>query len=649
MVEKKRKTRAVKIICIALAMILLGSVAACALQQDFGGIKIKELYILTDHQQVLHAQAFIPAEASAENKVPCVIAGHGWLNTLEMQDATCIELARRGIMVLAYDSYSHGLSSNVRFDVYGGIFSPLFWCEGEEDYDGLGAVPAVNYVSSGILDFVDTERIGIAGHSMGAVNSIDTLKNFGALYNEAIEAAQDPASDGGSEITEAEQAQADVNLKVKSALLMGYCPGRINDLGYWDHIYANVGLVYGRYEEGGKTSSTGSGYILGDSYDALSFVNSANPDVDYVEEGIYYGSAEDGTLRTIYQPNVTHPLEHFNTTCIKYEIEFFCEVFNVETALSPTNQIWVWKELANFIAFVGLFMTLVPLTEIFLSAPCFASLKAQNEPPRLPAMDKKHKRIFWIGWVVIGTASLMFAVLTVKICGKLFADWMNTQRTIWASYTYNIVGMWTAMCAVFSIVWFYVFYRKDKKAGLRNSESIGLKISGRALLKSFALMLTVVVVYYSIVWFCKWAFNTDFRLWTPAVKTFTPKYLIYFAVYLPIFFVFYLANSLMVNGAMRVEGMSEEKNLLICGIGNILGCGLMGIIQYGKLAVTGTVMWGDWIMVYVIIWCVWQLFLAPYLERKLFKLTGTNWYGAMLISTIYVMMGVANTSLVGIA
>lgn len=646
---KARKAKATTILCIALALILVGSIGASILQTDGGDITIKELYILTDHQQVLHAQAFIPKDASVENKVPCVVAGHGWLNTLEMQDATCIELARRGIMVLAYDSYSHGLSSNVRFDVYGGIFSPLFWCEGEENYDGLGAIPAVNYVSSGILDFVDTDRIGISGHSMGAVNAIDTLKNFGALYESAIEAAKAPDSDGGIEITEEEQAAADANYKINSAFLMGYCPGRINDLGYWERIKANVGLVYGLYEEGGNGSSTGSGAILGDSYDALSFVNSSNPDVTFVEEGVYYGSAEDRTLRVLYQPAVTHPLEHFSTVSTRYEIEYFCDVFGVNTDLASSNQIWTFKEFCNLVAFVGLLMTLVPLTEILLSAPCFASLKASAEPERLPALNGERKKIFWIGWVVIGLASLLFAHITVKLCGKLFADWMNTQRPIWASYTYNIVGMWTAMCAVFSLVWFYIFYRKDKAAGIRNAENIGWKISGKGLLKSFALMITVVAIYYAIVWFCKWAFNTDFRFWTPAVKTFTPKYIIYFLVYLPIFFVFYLANSLIVNGSMRVDGMSEKKNLLICGFGNIIGCGLMGIIQYGKLFTSGTVLWGDWIMAYVIIWCFWQLFLAPYLERKFFKLTGSNWYGAMLISVVYVMMGVANTSLVGIA
>lgn len=85
------------------------------------------------------------------------------------------------------------------------------------------------------------------------------------------------------------------------------------------------------------------------------------------------------------------------------------------------------------------------------------------------------------------------------------------------------------------------------------------KISGKELLKTIALAAVVIGFVYIIVWFCKWAFNTDFRFWTPAVKTFTPIKLLYTLIYLPPFFLFYLANSLTVNGAARFEGGAREE------------------------------------------------------------------------------------------
>ena len=175
---------------------------------------------------------------------------------------------------------------------------------------------------------------------------------------------------------------------------------------------------------------------------------------------------------------------------------------------------------------------------------------------------------------------------------------------------------------------------------------IGWKISGKNLWKSILLSACIIGLVYVIVWFCKWLFNTDFRFWTPAIKTFTPIKLLYTLIYLPAFFVFYLANSLMVNGASRFEGMKEWKNLLILAIGNILGCVALWAIQYGSLFITGTVMWGvEWIGVLVIAFCVWQLFLAPFLLRAFYKITGKNWVGPIVVSVLYVLMSIANTAL----
>ena len=92
--------------------------------------------------------------------------------------------------------------------------------------------------------------------------------------------------------------------------------------------------------------------------------------------------------------------------------------------------------------------------------------------------------------------------------------------------------------------------------------------------------------------------------------------------------------------------MSEKKNLFLMGLGNILGCGLLWALQYGKLVLTGTVIFGaQWITVLVICFCFWQLFLAPYLLRGFYKMTGKNWVGALVVSSVYVMMGVANTAI----
>lgn len=629
----KNKTKTMRLLCIALALILVGSIGAALLQTSGNSVRIQDINIVTENQQHLHALAFIPKSASETNKVPVVITSHGWLNSAEVQDAASIELSRRGIMVIAMDAYNHGLSSSVEDDQ---ITS--------SDEHGQGMFALVEYAASGILNFVDTDRIGVMGHSMGGRASKNTAIHYSRLYNEAIAAAQEPDSDGGAEITEAEQAYADSQMKISAALPTGQSPGSLED---WSEIRCNMGFLYGLLEEGGYGSSTGTADLRGSSKEALAMVNSSDPSVTSVEEGKFYGSKEDGTLRVLYQPKITHPLIHFDPASTKDVIEFFTYTLDVETPLSPSNQTFMIKECFNLIAMVGLFMLLVPVCDLLLSVPCFADLRG-SEGPAIPAPTGKRKTMFWVGWVLGGLVSFGFAVLATVVVpslGNVKHGFSMSNWTFFAAPTMNTVALWTILSAAWSFFWFYFNYHKDKAAGIRSDEMIGTKITGRQFWKSVALAATIVGLIYVVVWFCKWAFNTDFRFWTPAIKTFDVGHLFYFIQYLPIFFAFYFANSLIVNGASRFEGDNETKNLIILGIGNIIGLGILWALQYGKLITTGTVIWGPgWINVLVIAFCVWQLFLAPFFLRAFYKLTGKNWVGALVVSSMYVLAGIMNTA-----
>ncbi|MEG2382196.1 MAG: hypothetical protein RSB39_01320 [Oscillospiraceae bacterium] len=629
----KNRPKSVRVLCIALILILIGSIGAMLLQTNGYSVKVQDITLVTESQQTLHALAFIPKTATADNKVPVVITSHGWLNSAEVQDAASIELARRGIMVIAMDAYNHGLSSSVLDDQ---ITS--------SDETGQGMFALVEYAASGIMDFVDTDRIGVMGHSMGGRAAKNTAIHFSNLYNEAIAAAEAADSDGGAEITAAEQAYADSQMKICAALPTGQSPGSLAD---WSAIRCNMGFLYGLLEEGGYGSSTGTANLIGSSTEALSMVNSVDPSVTSVEEGKFYGNKDDGTLRVLYQPNVTHPLIHFNPASTSDVIEFFTYCFDVETTLGTGNQIFLIKECFNLVAMIGLFMLLVPLCSLLLRIPAFADLKGV-EGPRVPALDGKRKKVFWIGWILGGVASFVTAVIAtvaVPSLGSTAHGFSMVNWTFFASPTMNTVAVWTLLSAIWSYIWFFINYKKDKAAGIRGEETIGLKITGKQFWKSVALAATIIGLVYIVVWFCKWAFNTDFRFWTPAVKTFDVAHLFYFIQYLPIFFAFYLVNSLMVNGACRFEGMNEKKNLFILAIGNILGLTLLWALQYGKLLITGTVIWGaGWINVLVIAFCVWQLFLAPYFLRAFYKLTGKNWVGALVVSGMYVLCGIMNTA-----
>ena len=640
-------SKPVRNLLIGLILILIGSIFANLLQTDFYKVRVKDFIIGTDKQQTVHTLAFIPKECTAENKCPAVVTSHGWLNTGEVQDAASIELARRGVVVLAMDAYSHGMSSN--------IYSGYTWAAMATD--GMGMIALVEYLTSGILDYVDTSRIGCMGHSMGGGNTWTTAIYYGSLYNAALEEAQLPESDGGEEITDAEQAHADSLNKIWAALPTGSSPMLISEeSNNYANIYANLGVLYGYYEEGGYSKTTGTAVILGDAKEALDLVNYPfgeerdNP-IASVEEGKFYGNKDDRTLRVLYQPKTTHPLIHFMPNATRDVIEFFTYTFDIKTNLSAGNQTFLIKELLNFVAMIGLFVIMVPIAQLLMACPAFADLKGE-EGPKVPAITKESRRMWIIGIVLTGVISFLAALLTWVIYDKIFI--VEGPRLIYAAPTANCVMTWTAIMAAWCMFWFWFNFKRDKKKGIRTDKMIGWKISAKKWWKTLALAVCVIAGVYIVVWFTKWAFNTDFRIWTPAVKTFNVDKLIQFFPYLPAFFLFYLSNSLLVNGAMRVDGMKERKNLFICGVANIIGAGLVAIFQYGKLFfIDHTVLWGaqkfvSWIDPLVIIFAIPLLFLAPYMLRAFYKATGKVWLGAWVYSTMAVMILVMHNCINGL-
>ena len=131
-------------------------IVASAVQTSFGKVTIKKLYWETDEGLTMCANLFVPKGASAENKLPAIVTSHGTYNNKEMQDANFVELSRRGFIVLTIDCPLHGNS-----EVNPAMVLP-------DDPSKLGIWEGVLMLSR--LPYVDTDRIGVTGHSRGGEN-----------------------------------------------------------------------------------------------------------------------------------------------------------------------------------------------------------------------------------------------------------------------------------------------------------------------------------------------------------------------------------------------------------------------------------------------------------------------------------------------
>ena len=155
---KKIKKSAKFWLCIALALCLISALGASLIQSDFGRVTVKDLRFETASGHQMSALLFVPDTATAENPAPTIICSHGWYNNREMQDLNYVEYARRGFVVLSIDMYGHGNSD----DLPAGD-----WWKPENNANGM--YDAVQMMAG--LPFVDASRIGVTGHSNGALAS----------------------------------------------------------------------------------------------------------------------------------------------------------------------------------------------------------------------------------------------------------------------------------------------------------------------------------------------------------------------------------------------------------------------------------------------------------------------------------------------
>lgn len=539
------------------------------------------------------------------------------------------------------DAYGHGMSSNTA-----GLMP-------QTEIDGLGMVSLVDYCASGIMNYIDTERIGLMGYSMGDSALGGAMVHYGNLYTEAYELAQAPDSEGGTAVTEAEQAYCDSLYPVNAILATSNLDVTVTRC--FDTLHINFGASKGTLEE--KTAENLEAEKVGrpEGNDivhfqtALSLLKTIDPDATNVEANTYYGNREDGTLRVFYETTSTHPLAILLPNYTAKVIEYWTYVWDIADPLGPSNQIYLVKEFFNLAALVGLLLLIVPLGELFLSVPCFAGLRG-TEGPKAPAVTGKRKTIFWGGIVLNAAISYIAVLITIKLYltdsyAALFPNSMLGGSHTFSATGVSVIWFWMLLNTIWLIIWFMINYRRDKAAGICTPDMLGHRISGKALLQTIAFAACVLGAVYAVVWFFKWAFNTDFRFWAVAFKTFNVGKLWTWLIYFPLFFVFYFVYSLFVNGSLRVEGMSEKKNLLLAGIGNAAGALIAVILQYGCVIATGHVFYNnaDWISIYWIGLCIWQLFLAPYYLRHFYKLTGKNWAGPLVIASLYTMCAVANT------
>lgn len=601
------------LLCVSLCLCLLSGIFASLFQSSFNTVKVEDFKVVVDDGRYVNGQIYIPKDASPENPLPLVVLSHGSYNNLEHQDQNMIELSRRGFVVISTDAYGHGSSSAV-----------------PSGLDTANMRHIIDYACASYT-FIDKSKIGVSGHSMGGQISSDTVQYYFQLA--ATGQGENPVS-----------AICTVGYDPQ------YTPYEFEGVDTPVNPAINWGVIAAKYDEWFFTNETGDPRVYLSSESAKSFVNQLDGvDVtDAVENHRIYTGTIDGQeyVRVINQNSEIHPLNHFSKASCRDLINFFYEVFGTPAGherIDANNQIWQWKELFNLVGLVGIFLFLFPFAAMLIHGTKFFGELAQAEPAPAPALSDGRKKARY--WIVYAINAILPALLVVPVAYKLvgkesfvpftFSKWFGEPNT-------NELAAWTLAVGLALLAVFLIAHLVSRGSEKGVPACWGVKVSGRVFWKSLLLALVTVFTAYVILFVNDMIFNTDFRIWVIDMRVFNVQKLLYFVAYVPAFAVFYLVNSLLVNGGNRVEGRPEWLTLLLSCIGNIAGIAVLIFIQYQGIISAGVFRFNSMRIVNLFP----LIFLIPVgtiISRRFFKETGNIYTGSFTIAALYTMMTVANT------
>jgi pimeloyl-ACP methyl ester carboxylesterase len=597
-----------------LVLCLVSALGASLVQNVGGSVSVKDLRWETSSGREMSALLFTPDGATADDPRPAIVLSHGWWNNREMQDANYVELARRGYVVLSIDMYGHGNSDPLPAD--------------EIAVGGTGMYDAVKLVAD--LPYVDKDKVGVSGHSNGA---------RAANISTAIDNAADEPLISAVFLVDNDAVYTDAE----------------NDNAYFNLYGArDVGLVadqydeffFRSYDEKGTPLTAPRDYI--DTPNAQSFLHFGEDGSEVTDErkaGEFYTEDVDGTeaIRVIYTPAQTHPWGTISSSTVADQIEFWDESFGAPNPIASGAQIWQLKAVFNALGLIGFGIFLVAFAKALLATRAFAGLRL-DAPAAIAPTTKKGLGWFWGGLAVSALVSGVSYILLSQ------TPWVigiahNVTPTIFTQGAVFFIGLWAAINGIASLIIMIVSYLLF---GRKNGQT--LRIAGALpgwgkFFHALGLAAVVVVAAFALVFAADYFFDSDFRFWVLAVKAFDSSMLGIAALYLPFFLVYFLANSVAINGFNRFTIRGKEwANTAILALFNSLAPIVLVVAQYVTFFATGELIPGFggiysiWLFPVIVI-----LAAAAVISRKIYRATGNPYIGGFINAAVVTVISVTNT------
>jgi hypothetical protein len=599
-----------KLLWVLLSIVIVSSFAASRVQTAGGQIQVYDIKIPAQNGQWIVGDLFKPRSATSDNPAPLVVVVPGFQRSKEALSNTAIELARRGIVAISIDPYAQGGSSVSMSRI-------------AATTEGYGMFAVVDYAAStGNLNYIDKTRIGSTGHSAGGNAAIRGANYFG-------KESQRTGKPG----------------KLHSVYVSGYVLTLTDEV--LQDVRSNIGVSYAYYDEGAYRNELGNADMRL-APEALRVVNLGRdlslPAIEEVELGRHYGDVDERTFRVVHNERILHPFQPYMIEATANQVEYFEKVFGLETQLSSRDQVWHWKELFSLISLVAAVILLIPAGQALLRLPMFASL-AHPIPEPLPRPSGQSRSLFWSTFTIAALIACFSYIPMAELSQALFVKASTREQTwFFPQRMNNAVMMWAVLNGSVGFLMFWMTYRFHGKQHGVVPEMWGTSISRVELMRTLGLALLLFASWYLLLFAMYYLFHVDYRFLFMGVRTFRAEELWLLVMYVPFFFIFFLASSLRVNAAMRPAGQPEWKGMLLGGIGNSIGLLLIVVVQYVTFWWTGTVYWTDgWLYVNLLFAVVPMMFVLPYFNRYFFRMTGRVYLGPMVTCLVFIMILLTNT------
>ena len=610
--------RAKIILLLGLIFIVAGSFFSSFLTRTIGNISIKELCFENPSGNQITASVYKPASLADGEKLPAVILVAGEYENKERLGYVAVELARRGMAVMAIDNQGHGeteISGN----------TPEY----------LSINDAAQYFAG--ISYIDKSKIGVVGFTHFAADMINDAvlednKGSDRLFAAVLYVAGDPM-----------YMRGDVYANMYEGRHVGVVSAKYDDLSHHREISA----------DGNPLAFSPS---FSESFEAISFLNFGRDPSRLPSQAAYsmneiyrYGNRDNGAIRVIYTESAFRSDVYYSPLVIRDACAFFAEAFGTDSA-SLFKQIWPYQMLLGLITLVGFVLFVMSSAVLFSRTQFFADVSLLNDtdedymvfPLRIAKDDHRGRIWFWLATI----GGFVFSACTyMRLAGFGYSSFsVISQKETFA------LSSWLFVCSFYFLIVFYLWYRFYSSGKEFNLVRMGVIVPKIVVGKTILLSVVVTSISFVTVFLAKYFFSSDFRFFTVAIKGFSVDRLIKSVwPYMPLMIVFFISQSIFQNTVMY-NSLLGKFNGLFTAVLAALPATVLTLVQHFGYISNGSPVFFNSLVPYneFVNWLIPVQFIflgLSFISRYVFTRTKNSYLPGLINAFIFTLIIASNTKM----